>query len=263
MTFPGPNNRWTATRPSGTEAALIRAFLGAVEYLTVIPIRTRAAAPGVSAVFFPLVGALMGAAGGAVLELARGYVPFSLLALVVLAFWALLTGALHEDGFADSADAFRSWRPPEKIFEILKDSRIGAHGALALLLLVLIRWQALAALALDPVPALAAALGIGRAAVVALAWIAPPARAGSAAVFAASLSSPVALAVILQAIALALWPGSRTGSFLLGGATAIVLLARAYFVRRIGGVTGDCLGATEQLVETWCLMVYTCRPCTS
>jgi adenosylcobinamide-GDP ribazoletransferase len=241
---------------------LIRRFLGAVQYLTIVPVHAATAAPGKCAVFFPIVGAMLGAAGGAFLDAGRGYVPFTLLALLVLAFWVVMTGGLHEDGLADAADAFRAYRKPERILEILKDSRIGAHGALALLLLILIRWQALSSISIDAIPALAAALALGRVAVVALAWIAPPATSGSGAQFAAGLSTPAAVFVIAQGIAFALWPGARVASFLLGGTAATVLLARAYFVRRIGGITGDCLGATEQIVETWCLMVYTCRPCT-
>lgn len=242
---------------------MIARLLGAVQLLTIVPVRTRTATPGASALFFPLVGAALGAAGGSLLEIGRGYLPFTLLALLVLGMWTLITGGLHEDGLADCADAFRAWRRPERILEILKDSRIGAHGAIALLMLVLVRWQALSALSIEPVPALAAALALGRAAVVALAWCAPPATAGSGGDFAATLTTPVAVLAILQGVAFALWPGARVASFLLGGTTAIVLLARAYFTKRIGGFTGDCLGATEQIVETWCLIIYTCRPCTS
>ena len=237
-------------------------FLGAVQYLTIIPVRAQTALPGQSALFFPVVGAVLGAAGGLVLEAGRGFVPVTLLALLVIAFWSLVTGGLHEDAVADTADAFRAWRTPEKILEILKDSRIGAHGGLALIMLVLIRWQALSAIAVDAVAGLSAALAIGRSAVVALAWITPAAGSASAAQFNATLTSGVAIAVVFQGIAAAFLPGALTASFVLGGSTALTLLARRYFMQRIGGVNGDCLGTVEQLVETWCLVVYTCRPCT-
>lgn len=241
---------------------MILRFLGAVQFLTVFPIRRATVSPGQAALFFPVVGAILGLGGGLLLEGARGYVPFSLAALVVLAFWSLSTGGLHEDGFADVADAFRAYRSPEKILTILKDSRVGAHGALALMFLILIRWQALSMIAVDAIPALAAALALGRAAVVALLWSTPAAGHGHADAMSNSLSTSIALLAIAQGIAFALWPGGKHPSLLLGGTTLIVLLARTYFLRRIGGVTGDCLGATEQVVETWCLVVYTCRPCT-
>src|SRR3954449_4276988 len=114
---------------------MIARFLGAVQFLTTLPVRRATASPGRCAVFFPLVGAAMGSAGGLLLYALRNVMPPSLAALLVLSFWALLTGGLHEDGFADVADAFRAGRSREKMFAILKDSRIGAHGALAMILI--------------------------------------------------------------------------------------------------------------------------------
>lgn len=242
---------------------VIRQVLGAVQFLTIIPVNRTTVPPAQSAIFFPAVGAVLGGVGGVLLESGREYLPFALLSLLVLSFWSVITGGLHEDAVADVADAFRALRPPEVIHRILKDSHIGAHGVLALVLLVLIRWQALSSIAADIVPALAAALGISRSSIVVLAAIAPPAGEASGASFARGLSTQAAALVAAQAILLALWPGGRISAFLTGGSLAIILLAKAYFTRRIGGVTGDCLGTTSQLVETWCFLVYTCRPCIS
>jgi adenosylcobinamide-GDP ribazoletransferase len=242
---------------------MIARLLGAIQFLTIIPIHARTAEPGKSALFFPLIGAALGAAGGFMLEAGRGWLPFTLLSLLVLAFWTLITGALHEDGFADVADAFRAWRTPDQIHAILKDSRIGAHAGIALILLTLIRWQALSSVAVHAVPALAAALALSRAAVVALLWITPPAGSGSALSFSSKLTSATALGAIAMGIGFTALTGPVATACLLGSTTAIVLLARAWFMRRIGGVTGDCLGATSQVVETVCLIVLTCRPCTS
>jgi adenosylcobinamide-GDP ribazoletransferase len=229
---------------------MIARLLGAVQYLTVLPPRQPKAEPGASAFFFPLVGAALGACGGAVLEASLGYVPFTLVCLLVLVFWTVITGGLHESGLAMAAD------PSE-------NSRIGAAGALALLVLMLIRWQALSSIAVPAIPALAAALALGRAAVVMLAWIAPPAGSENAIQFSAALTSRVAIAVLLQGILFAMLPGGRVASVLLGGSTALVLMARAYFTRRFGGVNQASTGATEQIVETFCFVVYTCRPCIS
>jgi adenosylcobinamide-GDP ribazoletransferase len=240
---------------------MTRAFLGAIQFLTVIPVRTRVAPIGRSALFFPIVGAWLGIIVAAMLDAARGYLPFTLSALLVLALLAALTGGLHEDGFADCVDAFRAGRAPEKILAILKDSRIGAHGALALILASLIRWQALSAIVVDPVPALAAAVGISRASAVVLAWITPPAGSGLGAEFSRSLTTPIALAVILQGAALAFWPGTRAAAFLLSAALLAVLGARAYFVRRIGGASGDGLGAVAYVIETLSLVLFSCQPC--
>jgi len=240
---------------------MIRALLGAIQFLTVIPVRTRTAAPGRSAAFFPLVGAWLGILGAAVFDVTRDLVPLDLAALLVLAFWAAITGGLHEDGFADCADAFRAGRPRERILAILKDSRIGAHGALALVISSLLRWQALSFIVVDPVPALAAAQGIPRAAAVALAWIAPPVGSGLGFELSKSLNTPIALFAILQGLLLAFWCGGRLTAVLIAGVVLLVIAARRYFMLRIGGVTGDCLGAMAHAVEIFCLLAFTCRRC--
>jgi adenosylcobinamide-GDP ribazoletransferase len=241
---------------------MIRELLGAVQFLTILPVRHATAPSGRSALFFPLVGAGIGILGAIILDLARGQVPFTLAALLVLAFWGLVTGALHEDGFADCADAFRAGRSRDKMLAILKDSRIGAHGALALVLSTLVRWQALSAIAVDPFASLAAAQGLSRAAAVALAWLTPPAGSGLGFSLSNTLTSPIALAAILQGVVLAAWCGDRLGIILVIGSALIVAAARKYFTLRIGGVTGDCMGATSHVVEIFCLVTFTCRSCT-
>lgn len=242
---------------------MIRSFFGAVQYLTVIPIHFTTTSAGASAVFFPLVGAGIGAAGGLLFEVLRGHIPLPLAALVVLAFWSLLTGALHEDGFADCADAFRAYRSRHKIMEILKDSRVGAHGALALILLTLLRWQALTSTSAPPIQALAVAHGVSRAAIVALAWVTPPAGTGSGYQLSQTLTSLGAIAAILQGIALALYLLPSHASAVLGVSAIVVILAKRYFIARIGGFTGDSLGGTEQVLETLLLVLFSWRSFTS
>jgi adenosylcobinamide-GDP ribazoletransferase len=229
---------------------MMRRLLGAIQFLTVIPVRARTAPLGSSAVFFPLVGAAIGAAGGLLLETGRGYFPFTLLSLLVLGFWILVTGASQEAAFAHCADG------------ILHDRSIGPHGVIGFVLLILVRWQALASIAVDPIPGLAAALALSHSAVVGLLWSTSPVGDDSAARASETLSTPAAVVAIALGVVFVLLPGGRIASILLGGSIALVLLARGYFTRRIGGVTEHCLGATALIVETWCLIVYTCRPCT-
>jgi cobalamin 5''-phosphate synthase/cobalamin synthase len=241
---------------------MIRRLLGGIQFLTVIPVGSATADPGRSAIFFPLIGALIGVAGGAVLEAARGRIPFTIAALAVLVLWMLVTGGLHEDGLADVVDAFRANRSPEKIHAILKDSRIGSHGALALIFASLLKWQALSSIAVDnTMVALAAVHAIARTGMLVLAWTARPARPGLGAEFSRSLSTAPVLFAILQAIAIAVWCGPRAAYWAVVGTVAIVWLARRYFHKRIGGITGDCLGATEQVIETYLLVLFTCRSC--
>lgn len=240
---------------------MIARFLGAVQFLTVVPVRRATASPSQSAVFFPLVGAAIGWCAVAVLLAAKALLPAPIPALLALAFTILATGGLHEDGLADVADAIRAGRSRDQMFAILKDSRVGAFGALAISLSLLLRWQALAALVVDPLAAMVASLTIARAAMVALAWIARPVGQGMGDAFCASLSTPVVLLALLQAAAagfLLEWRGVPV----LVMAVAIVLAARTWFHARLGGINGDCLGATCQAVEVSTLLVLACERCT-
>src|SRR5438445_9621196 len=121
----------------------MRTFLGAVSFLTIIRIPGPLVPPGRAAAFFPLIGAILGAAGAGLLIGGSRILPLSLAALLAVAFWTAITGVLHEDGLADIADALRAGRTREKMLTILKDSRIGTFGAVAVVLSVIARWQAL------------------------------------------------------------------------------------------------------------------------
>jgi adenosylcobinamide-GDP ribazoletransferase len=238
---------------------MIRRFLGAVQFLTTAPIRGWTAPPGQCVAFFPIVGGAIGYAGALLLMGTRQFVDTSVSAALVLTFWALATGGLHEDGFADVADAFRAGRPRERILAILKDSRIGAHGALALILITLLRWESLSTLAAPPLLSLPATFAVSRGAMVALAWVTPPAGAGLAVEFSKHMNSAAAILALLGSFVAACF--APAGLLLAWGAFVIVVLARIFFMHRIAGVNGDCLGATALLVETWGLALYSCPRC--
>src|SRR5262245_60497906 len=108
------------------EGQIMGRLFAAIQFLTVIP-APAGGPPAPAAIFFPLVGATLGLAAGAI----RLYAPLppAIAALLALVFLVAVTGALHEDGLADVADAFRAGRSPERILAILKDSRIGVYGA--------------------------------------------------------------------------------------------------------------------------------------
>jgi adenosylcobinamide-GDP ribazoletransferase len=261
---------------------MVARFLGAVQFLTVVPIPARTTEPGRAAVFFPLVAGLAGAIAAALYIGMMRVWPASLSAALVLTFLIALSGGLHEDGLADVADAFRAGRTPSRILAILKDSRIGAYGAVAIGLSILVRWQALAVLGAGPrerllpamvaaqavsrgvlgtgprerlLPAMVAAQAVSRGAVVALAWMARPAGTGLGAGFAGSLTSTAAVLAIAQAYAAALWCGPGTSAAIVASAGLLTLAARGYFERRLGGVNGDCLGSLSPIVESTVLLV--------
>ncbi|MCU1328713.1 MAG: cobalamin synthase [Bryobacterales bacterium] len=238
---------------------MIDRFLAGLQFLTVLPIPGKTASPGRAAVFFPLTGALLGASGGAVFYASRAAFGVSVASLLTIAWLVVITGCLHEDGLADVADAFRAGRSREKILLILKDSRIGTYGAVALIVSLGVRWQALADCRTNPIYGLIAALTLSRTAMVALGCFAPTAGEGLGREFVNGLSGNVGGLAMVQGLLTAFLVGWRYAAPLLLSTIFIVLLARMYFVRRLGGVTGDCLGATCQIVETVNLVILSCR----
>ncbi|MCS7025980.1 MAG: adenosylcobinamide-GDP ribazoletransferase [Bryobacteraceae bacterium] len=236
---------------------------GAVRFLTILPVPGEVAPPGECAVFFPLIGVGIAWIGYRLVSLLEAFVGSALAALVGVAFWTWIGGGLHEDGLADVADAFGSPRPASKILAILKDSRIGTWGTLALIFVVAFRWQSVQRLPASAASELAACFALARAAMVVLAWTTRPVGEGLAARFAAGLSSPGALVAtgsgLIFAFALA---GFQLGLLLTALAVLLTWMLRSWFEAKLGGVNGDCLGATCLLVESFLMGVASCRTCT-
>lgn len=240
----------------------MRTLLSAISFLTVIPAGRASIAPGRAAALFPLIGAALGAAGAAIYLAAGAALPSAIASLLVVAFWTGITGVLHEDGLADVADAFRAGRSQAKMLAILKDSRIGTFGAVAIVLSLVARWQAIEHLDTANIwPVLIASQAVPRAAIVALAWVSRPAGTGLGLAFSSTLTTPAALIAIAQGLAAALACGLRPGLVIALGSYVVIRGAQAYFYQRIGGINGDCLGATEQMLEIFILVFFTCRNC--
>lgn len=205
---------------------------------------------------FPIVGALVGAAGGAVLIIADALgIPPMVAAALAVATTVLVTGGLHEDGLADTADSLGG-ATTEKKLEIMDDSRVGAYGATALVFSILFRVATLGAIAsagsFRAAFALVAAEAVSRAALVRLWHDLPAARMGglsnetgapdqNAMLVALAIGAVIAVVVSLPAVGL--W------ATILGGAFAVVAtyaMIRAT-ARTLGGRTGDTLGACQQV----------------
>ncbi len=202
---------------------------------------------------YPLAGAVLGALAAllAGILLALGLPP-GLAALFTLAALVAMTGALHEDGLADVADGFGGGWDPARRLEIMRDSRIGTYGVAAVALSLLARWQALALILAMGAhwPALIATAALSRAAMPALMAALPHARRDglSRSVGRASPTRALAAAGIGAVLAfLLLDPRAALAACLLSFLAAVFLgaLAKA----RIGGQTGDTLGALQQLAE--------------
>lgn len=168
------------------------------------------------------------------------------LAAVSLGFF--LTGALHEDGLADSFDGLGSGRPAERALEIMRDSRIGSFGALALGLVVAARVAALTALGPLAPLALIAGQGLSRSGMALMLRAGPyvrPSGAGTGMTGAQPLA-PL-LGVALAAMALTLWAAGWGLLTALAGLALAQLAIRSWARRRLGGITGDILGAAQVL----------------
>jgi adenosylcobinamide-GDP ribazoletransferase len=240
----------------------MRTLSGAIRFLTLLrlPATDRPAPPGQAAAWFPLVGAALGAMGAGVYIAAGKALPPSLAALATVAFWAAASGVLHEDGLADVADALRAGRTPERMLAILKDSRIGTFGAVAVVLSILARWQALEHTNAPNILCVCiAAQAVPRAAMVGLAWTSRPVGTGLGYELASTLTTPAALAALAQGIAAALLCGVGIGIEIVVGCYLIARAAQSYFYHRLGGVNGDCLGATEQILEIFVLLLFTVK----
>ena len=209
---------------------------------------------------FPAVGLLIGLAGGIVYAAAfeLGFASW-LAASLAVAATILLTGGLHEDGLADTADGFAGGASREDKLAIMRDSRIGSFGALALIFSVLFRVAALASLA-DPdigIAALICAHASSRAAMTAVMHLLPNARDDG---LSAGVGRPdrsaaiIGVAIALVAALVLLQEAGLLGLVIAGGAAAgVAVLAR----RQIGGQTGDVLGAVEQVAQAAFLAALT------
>jgi adenosylcobinamide-GDP ribazoletransferase len=195
---------------------------------------------------FPVVGLVVNGIGAVVYAVG---LPPLLAAAWALTVTMLLTGALHEDGLADTADGFGGGRGPARKLEIMRDSRIGSYGALALMISLLVRGSAIAAIP-HPVPALITAGILGRGAMIVPLLLLPTARPdGMGATVRHPPMAAAALGLALSVAASWLVLGGRPAIAGVVGAAGVGLVVAGLAWRQIGGHTGDVLGATEILSE--------------
>jgi adenosylcobinamide-GDP ribazoletransferase len=253
-------------------------FLVAVQFLTRIPVPAQAYAQwnagdalAGAAGYFPVVGLLIGGAAAGLNRLLLPHLPRTVAAIAVVGFLVGVTGCLHEDGLADAADGFGGGRSREQTLAIMRDSRIGSYGATALILSLSARWLLIASLpsAYAAQYLVAAhvlcrwtALPLGR-------WL-DPARsgrgdhpgekgAGQGARLARLTGFGALLGGSLAAIGIVAAVLRRRCAAPALSAVGVTLLTGMYYRRRIGGITGDCFGATSQIAE---IAVYLCGVCT-
>jgi len=238
----------------------------AVTTFTVVPLRPGPVdrrAAGVAMSLAPVIGAAVGAAlGGVVLGLVAAGAPPLLAGVVAVGAGALLTRGLHLDGLADTVDALGSYRSGEAALAIMRKPDVGPFGVTALVLVLLGQAAALAALANRPwLAALVTAAVAGAAGRLAVSWACrrgvPAARPDGLGAAVAGTVGPAALAVAtatVAGLALAAVPGRAwQGPVAVLAALTVAVLLLGHVVRRLGGITGDVLGAA---VETTTTLAY-------
>ncbi|PTQ71326.1 adenosylcobinamide-GDP ribazoletransferase [Celeribacter persicus] len=232
----------------------------ALALLTRIPVRASFTRSAEAAWAFPLAGLAVGLVAGAVATIA-GWLGLGagMIAGLALAALVITTGAMHEDGLADCADGFWGGFNRARRLEIMRDSRIGAYGVIALILALLLRFTALSTLAHDDliVTAMIASAMLSRAALPYLMALMPPARSDGLSVTtgrpprdAASLGAVVAF--MLSWLVVGFAPTVAAASAVVVTTYVAARIAKT----KIGGQTGDVLGATQLITEIAALTVF-------
>ncbi len=254
----------------------MRRVAAAVSFLTRVPVpgagEFHSVDVGRATLFFPLVGAAIGTAAVAVLKLfsihvgggslhfGAPWLPAPLVALLVVAFSAWLTGAIHLDGLADTADGLGGGRTREDRLRIMRDPKVGSYGVVTLILLLAIKVTASSTLIARgaAVPFLILAPTLGRWATVALGRFLPYAheqRGGLGRAVTEHVGWHELIgATVIAAVVTSLVSGMVGASSWIAVVVVTLVMGR-WFRGRIGGVTGDTMGANTELAETAVLVV--------
>ena len=237
----------------------LRPAAAAVSFLTRAPVGrlvvVDAADVARGAWLFPLVGGVVGGLSGLLADVTADWLPTLAAGGLAVAAAALLTGALHLDALADTADSLGA-TSRERALEIMRDHAVGTFGAVALILVCVLDAAILGALAqTDDAAAVGLAAGAaGRAAMLPQAFALPYARAGDGQGLLLTGIGPGTVVLGFAAALLLALPAGVAGLCALAAAVLVSLLLGLVARRRFGGVTGDVLGATAKLAETTALV---------
>jgi adenosylcobinamide-GDP ribazoletransferase len=239
---------------------LLRELLAAVQFLTRLPVPNYRFEPDMvmaSAKLYPIVGALVGVGAVAIEWLLRAHLPAGVAAVAVLVYSVTLTGGMHEDGLADACDGLGAGGERKRMLDIMRDSRIGSYGTLAIVLSVLARWALLAAISPGRFAGyVLTAQVLCRWTALPLAAFLPSARKDG---LGEKLAHKVSIGALCVGTALALVIAgfSLRAQLILPFAAviAVTVVSGAVYRAKLGGITGDCFGATNQLAE---IAVYLC-----
>jgi adenosylcobinamide-GDP ribazoletransferase len=239
------------------------AFLTALQFLLISPAFIKrpftARELGAAVGFYPLVGLVLGGLLLAADYLLALFMPPLVRLALILALWVILTGALHLDGFLDACDGLLGGYTPESRLEIMRDEHLGAYALAGGVLLLLVKFSAMSAIApLAPALLLVPVLGRWGMAVALVAFpYARPQGLGRAVKDTATRAQAItatAFAITITAAVAWFWAG--WWAFLALGIAALLLWAGArYALRRLPGLTGDIYGALNEIIEAAVLLV--------
>jgi adenosylcobinamide-GDP ribazoletransferase len=234
---------------------MIRRFLIAIQFLTRLPVpralNSSETDIGKAAAFFPLVGVIVGGGAALMFVVLQRILPLPASVFCVIVFAVFVTNSFHEDGLADSFDGFGGGWKKDRVLEIMRDSRIGTYGTLALIFVILGKFTFLSLLPAGQIWRwLIVAHTAARWTTLPLCMWLPYARAeGQGKLVAKQVGSrEIITGTVTLLLAFLLLPWQAALAALLAVAL-LTLLSGFYFRARLQGITGDCLGATNQLTE--------------
>lgn len=242
----------------------MKLFLAGVAFLTRIPAGKSTAFDTAdvarSSAWFPVIGLLLGALYALAAALLKSHLPLAVVAVLLVILDALLTGALHLDGLADTADGFGGGKSPDDVLHIMRDHAIGSYGGLALVALVAFKVTAYAALLTSNnwLPALILTPALGRWSMLPLTATLPYARPSASVIQGMGKQSlfwgsvPILISLLIAQIV----TKSLRTTFAAAAVIAVTAIFGLYCRRRIGGITGDTLGANLQLAECVALLTF-------
>jgi len=239
---------------------MMKHFLLALQFLTVLPVKLKVSITrkdlGKSLLYFPVIGLLIGLILAATAIL-TGFLPQAVVVSLVIAVSIIITGGIHLDGFADTCDAFYGNRQKARILEIMRDSRIGVMGVAGIVSLLLIKFSVMANMAQYALFSVLIMMAVyGRWAQVMACYIADYAREEGKAEYFVKYARPrefIAATLITAGVFLLL--AGLKGIFLFIFALLPVFLFINHSKRKIGGVTGDTIGATSEIAEVTILLL--------
>ncbi|MEM9987885.1 MAG: adenosylcobinamide-GDP ribazoletransferase [Pseudomonadota bacterium] len=234
-------------------------FLLALQFLTRWPVKTdqlySPARMAAAVRYYPLVGICVGGLSASVFLFAALIFPAPIAILLAITAGLIVTGAFHEDGLADTFDGIGGGLTQEKSLEIMRDSRLGTYGTLALLMMLAVKVAALISLPPSMVPlALISAHGLSRLSSITVIATSRYVRAEGTGKPVSQGVSPLSflIAMATGGLLMVIWGVFHPPMVLIGAMGGLILghiLMRLFFERKIGGYTGDTLGAVQQLSE--------------